>query len=106
MRAVDAIMECLKAEGVEHVFGIPGGANLPTYDALYDAQAVEVDRDARVEIIHEMQRILVEDVPYVIPYYYGTIEAWRTDTFTGWLEDDPTLGLEDPSSLTVIRPAE
>ena len=36
MRAVDAIMECLKAEGVEHVFGIPGGANLPTYDALYD----------------------------------------------------------------------
>src|SRR5947207_2300859 len=37
MRAVDAIMECLKAEHVEHVFGIPGGANLPTYDALYDA---------------------------------------------------------------------
>ena len=27
-------MESLKAEGVEHVFGIPGGANLPTYDAL------------------------------------------------------------------------
>ncbi len=30
-------MEALQAEGVEHVFGIPGGANLPTYDALYDA---------------------------------------------------------------------
>src|SRR2546423_13328289 len=30
-------MECLKAEGVDTVFGIPGGANLPTYDALYDA---------------------------------------------------------------------
>jgi acetolactate synthase I/II/III large subunit len=37
MRAVDAIMECLKAEGVDTVFGIPGGANLPTYDALYDS---------------------------------------------------------------------
>jgi len=37
MRAVDAIMECLKREGVEHVFGLPGGANLPTYDALVDA---------------------------------------------------------------------
>src|SRR5436190_4626849 len=37
MRAVDAIMECLKAEGVDAVFGFPGGANLPTYDALYDA---------------------------------------------------------------------
>jgi acetolactate synthase-1/2/3 large subunit len=30
-------MQSLKAEGVEHVFGIPGGANLPTYDALVDA---------------------------------------------------------------------
>jgi acetolactate synthase I/II/III large subunit len=37
MRAADALMECLKAEGVEIVFGLPGGANLPTYDALYDA---------------------------------------------------------------------
>src|SRR5881392_3332307 len=37
MRAVDAVMECLKAEGVDVVFGLPGGANLPTYDALYDA---------------------------------------------------------------------
>src|SRR5436853_2138907 len=35
MRAVDAIIECLKAEGVDAMFGIPGGANLPTYDAIY-----------------------------------------------------------------------
>jgi acetolactate synthase-1/2/3 large subunit len=37
MRAVEAVMECLKAEGVDVVFGLPGGANIPTYDALYDA---------------------------------------------------------------------
>ena len=30
-------MESLKAEGVKHVFGIPGGANLPIYDAVVDA---------------------------------------------------------------------
>jgi acetolactate synthase-1/2/3 large subunit len=36
MRAVDALMECLKAEGVDVVFGLPGGANLPTYDALVE----------------------------------------------------------------------
>src|SRR5258707_12322467 len=35
MRAVDALIECLKAEGVDVVFGLPGGANIPTYDALH-----------------------------------------------------------------------
>ena len=30
-------MESLKAEGVKDVFGIPGGANLPIYDAVVDA---------------------------------------------------------------------
>jgi acetolactate synthase-1/2/3 large subunit len=42
MRAADALCEALKAEGAEHVFGIPGGANLPTYDALYDADLIHV----------------------------------------------------------------
>ena len=42
MRAADALCEALKAEGVEHVFGIPGGANLPTYDALYDAELIHI----------------------------------------------------------------
>src|SRR5919112_969371 len=37
MRAADTLMESLKAEGVKDVFGIPGGANLPTYDAMVDA---------------------------------------------------------------------
>ncbi|MFQ5351458.1 MAG: biosynthetic-type acetolactate synthase large subunit [Candidatus Binatia bacterium] len=31
------VMECLKAEGVDTVFGYPGGAILPTYDGVYDA---------------------------------------------------------------------
>ena len=42
MRAADALFKALKAEGVEHVFGIPGGANLPTYDALYDADITHI----------------------------------------------------------------
>ena len=78
----------------------------PEYDELYDAQAVELDVAARVDLIHQMQQVLMDDLPYIIPYYYPTIEVWRTDTFTGWIEDDPTLGLEDRSSLTVLRPTE
>ena len=42
MRAADALFKALEAEGVEHVFGIPGGANLPTYDALYDANFTHI----------------------------------------------------------------
>src|SRR6478609_4412297 len=42
MRAADALMEALKAEGVEHIFGIPGGANLPIYDAVHDADITHI----------------------------------------------------------------
>lgn len=31
------LIECLKKEGVEVLFGLPGGAILPTFDALYDS---------------------------------------------------------------------
>jgi peptide/nickel transport system substrate-binding protein len=77
----------------------------PDYDELYYAQGVETDPDARVGMIREMQRILVEELPYIIPYYTQSIQAWRTDTFVGWPEDDPTLGIEDPSALVNLRPA-
>jgi peptide/nickel transport system substrate-binding protein len=78
----------------------------PEYDALYDAQGVEQDHDARVDMIHQMQAMLLEDVPYVVPYYAQILEAWRTDTFTGWLDASPTLGIADPSNLSVLQPAE
>ena len=37
MKGKDIVIECLKREGVEMVFGLPGGAILPTFDALYDS---------------------------------------------------------------------
>lgn len=37
MTGVQLIMECLKAHHVTTLFGYPGGAIMPTYDALYDA---------------------------------------------------------------------
>jgi acetolactate synthase-1/2/3 large subunit len=33
-------LECLKREGVDLVFGLPGGAVLPIYDALYDFEGI------------------------------------------------------------------
>jgi len=37
MKGAEILIECLKREKVEAIFGLPGGANLPTFDALYDA---------------------------------------------------------------------
>ena len=34
LKGAEIIMECLRKEGVEVIFGYPGGANLPMYDAL------------------------------------------------------------------------
>jgi acetolactate synthase-1/2/3 large subunit len=38
MSGAQAVVEALQREGVEVVFGYPGGANIPIYDALYDFQ--------------------------------------------------------------------
>ena len=35
------MLECLRQEGVRHIFGYPGGAVLPIYDALYGYQDIE-----------------------------------------------------------------
>src|SRR5689334_15229238 len=32
------MIKCLEKEGVEYVFGLPGGAILPTFDALFDSK--------------------------------------------------------------------
>ena len=37
MSGAAAVIEALKREGVKYVFGMPGGANLPIYDALIDS---------------------------------------------------------------------
>ena len=38
MTGAQAVVEAFSKEGVEFVFGLPGGACLPLYDALYDAK--------------------------------------------------------------------
>jgi acetolactate synthase-1/2/3 large subunit len=37
MKGAEAVLECLKLEGVEIMFGLPGGVLLPLYDAIYDS---------------------------------------------------------------------
>jgi peptide/nickel transport system substrate-binding protein len=76
----------------------------PTYDDLFDQQAVQTDHATRAQTIREMQRILIEDVPYIILYYYQETQAYRIDNFVGWPTNDPTLTLQSAESLSSVQP--
>ena len=41
MNGAEAILEALEREGVRHIFGVPGGANMPIYDAMYSRSGIE-----------------------------------------------------------------
>ena len=38
LRGAEILLECLKEEGVDTIFGYPGGQILPVYDALYSSE--------------------------------------------------------------------
>jgi peptide/nickel transport system substrate-binding protein len=62
----------------------------PEYDQLYDDQAQALDPEdpsdptQRAEVVHDMQAILYRDSPYIILWYNINLQAWRTDTWTGY----------------------
>ncbi len=80
------------------------GYSNPAYDELYYAQAVELDLQTRIDMVHQLQQIAFDDIVYIIPFYDQSVQAFRTDRFTGWILDQPKLALEDVSSLLVIEP--
>ncbi len=40
MKGAQAVLECLREQGIDLIFGYPGGMILPLYDALYDAKDI------------------------------------------------------------------
>jgi peptide/nickel transport system substrate-binding protein len=82
------------------------GYSNPRYDELYAQQGVELDLEQRKELVWEMQKIVHDDVVYIIPYYALNVQAYRTDRFDGWITDAGKLELSDLTSLIVIEPVE
>ncbi len=80
------------------------GYSNPTYDDLYAQQQVTLDFDARRDIVWEMQKIVHDDVVYIIPFYDASVQAFRTDRFTGWITDQAKVELADVTSLVLIEP--
>jgi peptide/nickel transport system substrate-binding protein len=100
----EGLLVILLCEHIETGLSETGYCN-PAYDELFAEQSVTVDQAARRELVVELQRIALEDVPYIIPWYYPKIQAHRTDTFTGWQVGFPIIALEAPSTLRVLQPA-
>ena len=80
------------------------GYSNPVYDKLFDQQATEMDKERRQGLIWRMQDIVHKDVVYIIPFYQSEVQAYRTDTFRGWLVENGNLDLDDLTSLVVIEP--
>jgi len=64
----------------------------PAYDALYAEQNQEVDPVRRVEIVHEMLTMFHEAAVYVPMYIAPDLQAYRTDTFEGWVKQPAEIG--------------
>lgn len=52
MRAANALVKALEEEGVEVIFGIPGGAILEVYDALYDSSIAHITMRHEQAAVH------------------------------------------------------
>jgi peptide/nickel transport system substrate-binding protein len=62
----------------------------PAYDKLYEQQKVTIDPAKRAEIVKQMQKMLYDDAPYVVTFYYDELQAYRSDRFTGFVpQPDP-----------------
>jgi peptide/nickel transport system substrate-binding protein len=80
------------------------GYSNPEYDKLFAQQSTELDAEQRRAIIWRMQDIVHDDVVYIIPFYQKAVQAYRTDTFRGWLTNSGNLDLSARSSLGIIQP--
>jgi peptide/nickel transport system substrate-binding protein len=80
------------------------GYSNPAYDDLYAKQQTELNFEARKGIVWQMQKMVHDDVVYIIPFYAQQVQAYRTDRFTGWLTGQAKLELSDVTSLVMIEP--
>ena len=62
------------------------------FDRIADESAAAMDKEKRQNLIREMQRIILRDVPYIPLYTPDLIEAVREDKFTGWVETLEGIG--------------
>lgn len=69
------------------------------YDALYQQQKAELDPAKRAGIVKQMEKILYDDAPYAVTYYYSELQAYRSDRFTGM------VSMPQPGGPVLFQPS-
>lgn len=64
----------------------------PEYDRMYTEQQQATSVEERRALVAEMQSFLYDEVAEVILYYPADLQAYRTDTFTGYSPTPPPDG--------------
>lgn len=80
----------------------------PRFEELYLEQKQEVDPARRLELVHEMVRILHDDAAYVVLWYSPDLQAYRTDRFEGFVRQPagvgPVIFSQSSPSYASLRP--
>lgn len=77
------------------------GYNNPRFDRIANESANTLDPEKRQKLIWEMQRMVMEDLPWIPLYCPNLAEGVRTDRFTGWV--NMVGGIGNPWSFCQIR---
>lgn len=64
----------------------------PEYDAMYLAQNEEIDEETRIGIVHDMLTLFHEAAIYIPVNLAPDLQAYRTDTFEGWVRQPAEIG--------------
>jgi peptide/nickel transport system substrate-binding protein len=71
------------------------------FDELDVAQNQEMDPSKRAELIQQMQQVMYEDCPVIVTTYPLKLQAYHTDTWTGWTRCNYGQG---PAFLAATNP--
>ncbi len=81
------------------------GYSNPKYDELYAKQQQTLDDKERQKIVWDMQEIIFNDRPYIVYWYPDTLQAYRSDRFTNFVET-ASQGIQDADSLRQVEPVQ
>jgi peptide/nickel transport system substrate-binding protein len=83
--------------------------NPEEYDPLPDSALRSLDFQERVDLMHEAERVVLRDSPYLILVHDSTIYLTRTDTWTGYVPSPEPDGAPFSTSwlqLQIIEPGQ